>query len=160
MRCLSLLVYHRVLLDWYWTYCWPGDGFDRKTPFDTAIEYRTSILTLYQVVGCFLACISAYLNGVPGAKHFLGYGMLARTAFGLWGSYFCVMLNVFQSFVFYGTQMYFGGEAFVIILNSLSPGFLHLKNTLPERYGYEFSLHIPLMFQLLHLTLSSMLIVR
>ncbi|KUJ16042.1 uncharacterized protein LY89DRAFT_648168 [Mollisia scopiformis] len=86
-------------------------------------------------VGMFLASINAYLNGTPGAKHHLGYGMLARAAFGLWGSYFCVMLNVFQSFVFYGTQMYFGGQAFVIILNSLSPGFLHMKNTLPESAG-------------------------
>jgi nucleobase:cation symporter-1, NCS1 family len=45
--------------------------------------------------------MNAYLNGTPGAKHHLGYGMLARARFGLWGSYFCVMLNVFQSFVFY-----------------------------------------------------------
>jgi nucleobase:cation symporter-1, NCS1 family len=86
-------------------------------------------------VGMFLACISAYLNGVPGAKHHLGYGMVARAAWGLWGSYFCVMLNVFQSFVFYGTQMYFGGQAFVIILNSLSHSFLTMKNTLPESAG-------------------------
>lgn len=50
----------------------------------------------------FLACINAFLNGTPGAKHHLGYGMLARAAFGMWGSYFCIMLNVFQSFVFYG----------------------------------------------------------
>lgn len=53
------------------------------------------------VVGMFLASINAFLNGTPGAKHHLGYGMLARSAFGLWGSYFCIMLNVFQSFVFY-----------------------------------------------------------
>lgn len=52
-------------------------------------------------VGMLLASINAYLNGTPGAKHHLGYGMLARAAFGMWGSYFCVMLNVFQSFVFY-----------------------------------------------------------
>lgn len=53
------------------------------------------------VVGMFFACGNAYLNGTPGAVHHLGYGMLARASFGLWGSYFCVMLNVFQSFVFY-----------------------------------------------------------
>jgi NCS1 family nucleobase:cation symporter-1 len=100
----------------------------------------------------FLACINAFLNGTPGAKHHLGYGMLARAAFGMWGSYFCIMLNVFQSFVFYGyditaswkhrivltlnrTQMYFGGQAFVIILNSIFPTFLRMKNTLPESAG-------------------------
>ena len=101
----------------------------------------------------FLACINAFLNGTPGAKHHLGYGMLARAAFGMWGSYFCIMLNVFQSFVFYGydgynllsmdltllnllrTQMYFGGQAFVIILNSIFPSFLKMKNTLPRSAG-------------------------
>jgi hypothetical protein len=104
-------------------------------------------------VGMFLASINAYLNGTPGAKHHLGYGMLAREAFGLWGSYFCIMLNVFQCFVFYvsmsgsserilrtdlsaqGTQMYFGGQAFVLILNSIFPSFLRMKNTLPARYA-------------------------
>lgn len=45
------------------------------------------------------------------------------------------MLNVFQSFVFYGTQMYFGGQAFVIILNALSWDFLNMPNTLPESAG-------------------------
>ena len=62
-----------------------------------------------QVVGCVIASLSAFLNGGAGAIHHLGYGCLARAAFGLWGSYFVVMLNVFQSFIFYGTQMYFGG---------------------------------------------------
>ena len=30
--------------------------------------------------------------------------------------------------------MYFGGQAFVIIINSLSPDFMRMSNTLPERY--------------------------
>lgn len=30
--------------------------------------------------------------------------------------------------------MYFGGESFVIILNSIFPSFLHMRNTLPARY--------------------------
>ncbi|KAI1633043.1 permease for cytosine/purines, uracil, thiamine, allantoin-domain-containing protein [Biscogniauxia mediterranea] len=87
------------------------------------------------VIGCIIASLSAYLNGAPGAIHHLGYGTLARAAFGLWGSYFVVMLNVFQSFIFYGTQMYFGGMAFVIILNSIFPSFLSLRNTLPDNAG-------------------------
>ncbi|KAK5118455.1 hypothetical protein LTR62_002969 [Meristemomyces frigidus] len=87
------------------------------------------------VVGMAISSVNAYLNGTPGAKHHLGYGMLGRAAFGLWGSYFVVMLNVFQSFVFYGTQMYFGGQGFVIILNSIFPSYLHMKNTLPLSAG-------------------------
>jgi NCS1 family nucleobase:cation symporter-1 len=43
----------------------------------------------------FIASINAYLNGTPGVKHHLGYGMLGRAAFGMWGSYFVVTLNFF-----------------------------------------------------------------
>ncbi|KAI1846696.1 hypothetical protein JX265_009001 [Neoarthrinium moseri] len=87
------------------------------------------------VIGSVLASLSAYLSGGPGAIHYLGYGTMARAAFGLWGSYFVVMLNVFQSFVFYGTQMYFGGMAFVLILNAIFPSFLAMSNTLPDSAG-------------------------
>jgi NCS1 family nucleobase:cation symporter-1 len=62
----------------------------------TPAQAMTSI-----TIGMIIASITAFLNGTPGAKHHLGYGMLARSSFGLWGSYFCIMLNVFQSFVFY-----------------------------------------------------------
>ncbi|KAH3954985.1 hypothetical protein HBI25_027920 [Parastagonospora nodorum] len=96
----------------------------------TAAQAMTAV-----TIGMLIASVTAFLNGTPGAKHHLGYGMLARSAFGLWGSYFCIMLNVFQSFVFYGTQMYFGGQTFVLILNALSPSFLHMKNTLPASAG-------------------------
>ncbi|KAK7989140.1 hypothetical protein PG989_009455 [Apiospora arundinis] len=87
------------------------------------------------VIGCVIASLSSYLNGAAGTIHHLGYGTLARAAFGLWGAYFVVMLNVFQSFVFYGTQMYFGGMAFVLILNAIFSSFLHMANTLPESAG-------------------------
>ncbi|KAI0482558.1 permease for cytosine/purines, uracil, thiamine, allantoin-domain-containing protein [Xylariaceae sp. FL0804] len=87
------------------------------------------------VIGCVIASLSSFLNGGAGSIHHLGYGTLGRAAFGLWGSYFTIMLNVFESFVFYGTQMYFGGMAFVIILNSIFPSFLTLANTLPAGAG-------------------------
>ncbi|KAK8056219.1 hypothetical protein PG993_001446 [Apiospora rasikravindrae] len=87
------------------------------------------------VIGSVIASLSSFLNGAAGTIHHLGYGTLARAAFGLWGAYFVVMLNVFQSFVFYGTQMYFGGMAFVLILNAIFPRFLRMANTLPENAG-------------------------
>jgi hypothetical protein len=45
------------------------------------------------LIGCVLASASAFLNGTPGAMHHLGYGAMARASWGLFGSYFCVMLN-------------------------------------------------------------------
>jgi cytosine/uracil/thiamine/allantoin permease len=63
------------------------------------------VLTITKVVGCTIASLSAFLNGGAGAIHHVGFGALARAAFGLWGSYFVITLSVFQSFIFYGTQV-------------------------------------------------------
>lgn len=77
--------------------------------------------------------------------------MMSRAAFGLWGSYFSSMLCIFESVIYvrfflltpavkarltasqFGMQAYFGGQAVVVILNSLSYDFMTMKNTLPER---------------------------
>lgn len=74
--------------------------------------------------------------------------MMGRASFGLYGSYFVILIKVFVSFIFvsslafpihtktnefqFGSQAYFGGEAIVIILNSIFPSFLRMKNTIPE----------------------------
>jgi NCS1 family nucleobase:cation symporter-1 len=56
-----------------------------------------------------------------------------------------------------GTQMYFGGQTFVLILNALSPSFLHMRNTLPHSAGITtpgligFVLFIILYFPIIYL---------
>ena len=44
-----------------------------------------------------------------------------------------IVLNVFGSIIYFGVQSYYGGQAVVVILNSLSPGFSNLRNTIPAR---------------------------
>lgn len=52
------------------------------------------------LIGSILASFNAYLAGTPGARFHLGYGMLGRAAFGLWGSYMALLLSCFESFIF------------------------------------------------------------
>ena len=40
---------------------------------------------------------------------------------------------IFLCSIKFGIQAYYGGQAVVVVLNSIFPQFLHLKNTLPER---------------------------
>lgn len=44
-----------------------------------------------------------------------------------------IVLNVFGSIIYFGVQSYYGGQAVVVILNSIFPQFLVLPNTIPER---------------------------
>ncbi|RDW65004.1 hypothetical protein BP6252_10655 [Coleophoma cylindrospora] len=84
------------------------------------------------LVGGCLASLNAFLCGETGRQHYLGYTMMGRATWGLYGSYLCIALSCVQSLIYFGIQSYYGGEAVVIILSSLSHSFMTMKNTLPE----------------------------
>ncbi|KAF4630885.1 hypothetical protein G7Y89_g7249 [Cudoniella acicularis] len=84
IRCCSLLHILGVSLS-SWTIGSSLIGYDL-----TAGQACGAVL-----VRTAIASLSAFLTGTPGTVHHLGYGILGRAAFGLWGSYFCVMMNVF-----------------------------------------------------------------
>jgi nucleobase:cation symporter-1, NCS1 family len=68
-------------------------------------------------------------EGLMGAS----YPMMGRASFGLYGSYFVILIKCLVSLVFFGFNAYYGGQAVVLILSAMSPGFMNMKNTLPAR---------------------------
>ncbi|KAK4220772.1 NCS1 family nucleobase:cation symporter-1 [Podospora fimiseda] len=87
------------------------------------------------LVGSFFAALLGFMAGQCGRHHYLGFMMMSRAAFGLWGSYFSITICVFESLIFFGIQAYYGGQAVVVVLNAIFPQFLRLKNTLPKSAG-------------------------
>lgn len=103
------------------------------------------------LVGTCFASTLGFVAGQCGRVHHLGFMMMGRASFGLWGSYFSIMICVFESVIYvsqpcaqeravadrsqFGVQSFYGGQAIVVILNAIFPQFLHLKNTLPESAG-------------------------
>ncbi|OCT44047.1 putative permease C29B12.14c [Cladophialophora carrionii] len=67
------------------------------------------------LVASVLTGIIAFLCGEPGIKYHVGFPMMSRAGFGI-----------------FGIQAYWGGLAVTVILASIFPTFEHMKNTLPE----------------------------
>lgn len=65
------------------------------------------------IIGSVLTGTIAFVCGEPGVKYHLGFPMMSRAAFGLYGSYFVVMLKCFTNFIYFGIQAYW-------VRNSLS----------------------------------------
>ncbi|KAH9886805.1 NCS1 family nucleobase:cation symporter-1 [Xylariomycetidae sp. FL2044] len=82
--------------------------------------------------GVGLSSILGHFCGQSGRVHHVGFMMLNRASFGLWGSYFSIMLCVFESIIFFGIQSYYGGQAVVVVLNAIFPQFMNMANTLPD----------------------------
>ncbi|PVH99767.1 hypothetical protein DM02DRAFT_710388 [Periconia macrospinosa] len=97
-------------------------------------------LTAGQTIGGVLAgtCISAvvsYLSSRPGLDYHMGYAMINRSSFGLWGNTIPIGVVFIGGVVFTGLQSYFGGQALTIVLSAIIPQFRDMPNTLPESAG-------------------------
>jgi NCS1 family nucleobase:cation symporter-1 len=70
------------------------------------------------LVGGIVAGIVAFLCGEPGVKYHLGFPMMARATFGMYGSYFVIAVKLFVNFIFCGIQSYWGGLAAKVVIAS------------------------------------------
>ncbi|KAI9807843.1 MAG: hypothetical protein M1825_005148 [Sarcosagium campestre] len=86
------------------------------------------------VVGAslFIAILSVVL-GWMGSHHYIGFTVLSRASWGILGSFWPILNRVVTGTVWMGIQLYWGGQATVIILSAIiGPKFAYMKNTLPE----------------------------
>ncbi|RFU32336.1 hypothetical protein B7463_g3976, partial [Scytalidium lignicola] len=84
------------------------------------------------VVASFVCAVVAFLCGEAGIRYYLGFPMMSRVTFGMYGSYFVVVLKCFTSFIYCGIQTYWGGLAVHVVLASIFPSYHTMKNTLPK----------------------------
>ncbi|KAK9421706.1 hypothetical protein SUNI508_05636 [Seiridium unicorne] len=128
---------HQINYDWkayagYWlavgfnTTCWSLGSSNLANGLDAGATIGAI------AVGFILAALVAFVSGEPGIRYHLGFPMISRATFGMYGSYFVIMLKCFVNFIFFGIQSYWGGLAANIVLSAIFPSFRNLANTIPE----------------------------
>ncbi|KAF8852002.1 hypothetical protein BDZ45DRAFT_807858 [Acephala macrosclerotiorum] len=96
----------------------------------------TNGLTAGQAIGAMLVggvicAIVTWLCGEPGIKYHLGFPMMSRATFGMYGSFFIVVLKCFTNFLYCRIQTHWGGLATHIILAAIPQSYHHMKKTFP-----------------------------
>ncbi|KAH9885728.1 permease for cytosine/purines, uracil, thiamine, allantoin-domain-containing protein [Xylariomycetidae sp. FL2044] len=86
-------------------------------------------------VGGVLAGLVAFFCGEAGVRYHLGFPMMSRATFGMYGSYFVIMVKCFVNFIFFGVQSYWGGLAASVVLSAIFPSFHNMENTIDESEG-------------------------
>ncbi|ETS72917.1 hypothetical protein PFICI_15309 [Pestalotiopsis fici W106-1] len=131
---------HQITYDWkaYAGY-WLAVGFNTTTWSLGASNLANGLdagATIGAIaVGVVIAALVAFVSGEPGIRYHLGFPMISRTTFGMYGSYFVIMLKCFVNFIFFGIQSYWGGLAANIVLSAIFPSFRNLENTIPTSSG-------------------------
>jgi len=81
----------------------------------------------YAIAACFI-CIT----GRVGATYHIGFPVIARSSFGIWGSLWPVFNRAAMACVWYGVQAWIGGNCVRLMIASIWRSFDRLPNTIPN----------------------------
>ena len=73
------------------------------------------------IVGNLLATIFVVLNSLPGAYYHIGFPVVNRYVWGMYGSSFAIWNRILLSLVWYGYQAWIGGECIYVMLKAIWP---------------------------------------
>lgn len=73
------------------------------------------------VVGQLIATALVVLNSLPGAYYHLGFPVVNRYVWGMYGSAFVIWNRILLSIVWYGFQAWIGGECVYVCLQAIWP---------------------------------------
>lgn len=62
------------------------------------------------VLGCLLSSLAIVLLARPGVMYHVGYPIVARVTFGMYGSYFFIFIRAAVCIIWYGIQSFYGAN--------------------------------------------------
>jgi NCS1 family nucleobase:cation symporter-1 len=71
------------------------------------------------------------LNGYAASRYHIGYPVLSRASFGIYGHYFVIVLRSVLGIIWGGVQLYFQGQFISICLRCIFPGWEKIPNNIP-----------------------------
>ncbi|KAF5612741.1 NCS1 nucleoside transporter [Fusarium tjaetaba] len=82
------------------------------------------------IIGNILVGIICVLTGAPGAKWHVGFSILQNASWGMYGALFPLVQRIMLSFIWYSTQVWWGGQCTKTFLTALWPSFRNLNTPL------------------------------
>ncbi|KAH9939657.1 NCS1 nucleoside transporter family [Epithele typhae] len=89
------------------------------------------------IIGNLIVAVAVVATGFVGAEWHVGFPIYNRFTWGVFGSFFPLMMRIMLSIVWYGVQLVFGGRSLKVVIGAIWPSFYTLKNTLPGSAGIE-----------------------
>ena len=90
--------------------------------------WQTMIAVIIAKIIIAVVCV---FNGFVGSEWHIGYPVVSRVTWGIYGAYLAVAQRIILSVVWYSIQSWFGGLFVTAILSSIFSSFYHMINTMP-----------------------------
>ncbi|KAL3422118.1 NCS1 nucleoside transporter [Phlyctema vagabunda] len=84
------------------------------------------------ILGKMIIAAVAIANGYVGAEWHIGYPIVSRYIWGIYGHYFLLAQRILLSLVWFAVQAWTGGLCVMNVLSAIFPSFQNMKNHFPE----------------------------
>jgi NCS1 nucleoside transporter family len=85
----------------------------------------------------FIISFVIALNGAIGVLHHTPFPVIARASWGFWGSYVAIVSRAVLAVFWFAIQNMNGANSVRVMIGSIWPSFLTLKNGIPESQGID-----------------------
>ncbi|KAE8213117.1 hypothetical protein CF327_g3326 [Tilletia walkeri] len=129
---------------WGWanyTAFWISDGLNINT-WMIASTSLTAGLAWWQAwiavwIGYGIVSIFVVMTARIGSHYHIGFPVVARSSFGIWGSLWPVLNRAVMACVWTAVQTWIGGSCMTLVLRSMIPGYASLKEHILISKGTE-----------------------
>jgi nucleobase:cation symporter-1, NCS1 family len=84
------------------------------------------------IVGKIIVSLVTVYNGYIGAEWHMGFPILSRFVWGIYGQYLALLQRIVLSLVWFSVQSWTGGLCIQALLASIFPSYQHMPNHFPE----------------------------
>ncbi|EWG47715.1 hypothetical protein FVEG_07764 [Fusarium verticillioides 7600] len=128
---------------WSWislsSYWW-GNAFNASQWSNGASLIAVGLNWYQALIACIIANLIsssvALALGRPGARYHVGYPVLARSVFGMYGQFFFVWIRAVVATIWFGVQSYFGSQLLSVLLRCVfGESWWNMTNHLPASAG-------------------------
>ncbi|KIV92187.1 hypothetical protein PV10_06646 [Exophiala mesophila] len=84
------------------------------------------------ILGKIIIAIVAVCNGAVGANWHIGFPVLSRGIWGVYGAYIIIIQRIILSLTWFAVQSWTGGLCVTAVLSSIFSSYHNMHNTLPE----------------------------
>ena len=128
---------------------WISDAFNAATwQFASSIiavglTYREALAIV--AIAFFIMSFVIAGNGAVGVIYHVPFPVIARASWGFWGSYIAIISRLILAVFWFAIQNMNGAYAVQVMIGAIWPGFLTLRNDIPESQGITTSIMIALL---------------
>ncbi|KAL5504638.1 FUR4 [Sanghuangporus vaninii] len=121
---------------WNFVGFWVADSFNVNT-WMISSSMITGGLSWWQSwicvwLGYFIAGSFIVTTGRIGAVYHVGFPVIARSSFGIWGSLWPIFNRAAMACIWYGVQTWLGGTCVYLMIRSIWPSFENVPNGIPS----------------------------